>query len=58
MQKADEKLSTIEDPLLESINFYRDLHDYCEKNPDAAKLIIIEPTASPEVLQKYQFLAS
>jgi len=53
MQKADEKLSTIEDPLAKVLTFI-DLHiDYCEKNPDAAKLIIIELRQSPEFYKKY-----
>ncbi|HPY97080.1 MAG TPA: TetR/AcrR family transcriptional regulator [Candidatus Cloacimonadota bacterium] len=53
MEKADQRLQAIEDPLEKMLNFI-DLHiDYCEKNRDAAKLIIIELRQSPEFYEKY-----
>ena len=53
LEKADKKLKKIEDPVEKIITFI-DLHiEYCKKNRDSAKLIIIELRQSPEFYKKY-----
>ncbi len=53
LKRADEKLQAVADPVEKMLTFI-DLHiEYCFKNPDAAKLIIIELRQSPEFYKKY-----